>query len=161
MPKNFRLFFALATLTLVSSLGVASKASADTATVTISEDVPATCLFNDATNTAGLLGYNIASKTLSTASGGSTGSISVICNAVTSISISSVTPTIPVNMTVSSLQATISDGTNTQTSNGNTTTGTVPLVSGTNAITVGLNVQYDEVLAPGRYSYAIELTANP
>ncbi|KHG39533.1 hypothetical protein OA07_23060 [Aphanizomenon flos-aquae 2012/KM1/D3] len=64
-------------------------------------------------------------------------------------------------MTVSSLQATISDGTNTQTSNGNTTTGTVPLVSGTNAITVGLSVQYAEVLAPGRYSYAIELTANP
>jgi hypothetical protein len=159
MLKNFRLFFALATLTLVSSLGVASKASAGTATVTIAETVPSTCLFDDAV--AGTLGYNIASKTLSTASGGSTGSISVICNAVTSISISSVTPTIPVNMTVSSLQATISDGTNTQTSNGNTTTGIVPLVSGTNAITVGLSVQYAEVLAPGRYSYAIELTANP
>jgi hypothetical protein len=24
-----------------------------------------------------------------------------------------------------------------------------------------LNVQYNEVLAPGNYSYAIELTANP
>ena len=163
MLKNFRLSLALATLTLVSSLGVASKASADTAIVTISEDVPATCLFDGTTITPGVLGYNIATKTLDTASGtGSptTGSISVICNAVASISISSVTPDIPNNMTVSSLQATISDGTSTQTSNG-TTSGTISLVSGTKAITVGLNVQYDEVLAPGRYSYAIELTANP
>jgi hypothetical protein len=164
MLKNFRLSFALATLTLVSSLGVASKASADTATVTIAEDVPATCLFNDATNTPGTLGYNIANKTLNTASGtGSptTGSISVLCNAAGSISITSVTPTIPNTMTQSSLTATISDGTSTATHNGTTSSGTIALASGTEDITVGLNVQYNEVLAPGNYSYAIELTANP
>jgi hypothetical protein len=162
MLKNFRLSFALATLTLVSSLGVASKASADTATVTISEDVPETCLFNDATNTPGTLGYNIANKTLNTAaSGGTIGSISVLCNAAGSISITTVTPTIPAAMTVSSLTATISDGTNTATHNGTTSSGTITLASGTEDITVGLNVQYNEVLAPGNYSYAIELTANP
>ena len=164
MPKNFRLSFALATLTLVSSLGVASKASADTATVTISEDVPAACLFDDSTNTPGALGYNIATKTLNTASGtGSptTGSISVLCNAAGSISITSVTPSIPATMTQSSLTATISDGTNTATHNGTTPTGTITLASGTEDITVALNVQYAEILAPGNYSYAIELTANP
>lgn len=162
MPKNFRLSFALATLTLVSSLGVASKASADTATVTISEDVPATCLFNDATNTPGTLGYNIANKTLNTASeSGNTGSISVLCNAAGSISITSVTPSIPAAMTQSSLTATISDGTNTATHNGTTPTGTITLASGTEQINVALNVQYAETLAPGNYSYAIELTANP
>jgi len=164
MLKNFRLSLALATLTLVSSLGFASKASADTATVTIAEDVPAACLFNDVTNTPGTLGYNIATKTLNTASGtGSptTGSISVLCNTAGSISISSVTPTIPATMTQSSLTATISDGTNTATHNGTTPTGTITLASGTEDITVGLDVQYAEVLAPGNYSYAIELTANP
>ena len=162
MLKNFRLSFALATLTLVSSLGVASKASADTATVTISEDVPATCLFNDATNTPGTLGYNIANKTLNTASeSGNTGSISVLCNAAGSISITSVTPSIPAAMTQSSLTATISDGTNTATHNGTTPTGTITLASGTEDITVALNVQYAETLAHGNYSYAIELTANP
>jgi hypothetical protein len=66
-------------------------------------------------------------------------------------------------MTVSSLTATISDGTitNTATHNGTTSSGTITLASGTEDITVGLNVQYNEVLAPGNYSYAIELTANP
>ena len=164
MLKNFRLSFALATLTLVSSLCVASKASADTATVTISEDVPAACLFDDTTNTPGALGYNIATKTLNTASGtGSptTGSISILCNAAGSISITSVTPSIPAAMTQSSLTATISDGTNTATHNGTTSSGTITLASGTEDITVGLNVQYAEILAPGNYSYAIELTANP
>lgn len=164
MPKNFRLFFALATLTLVSSLGVASKASADTATVTISETVPSTCLFDNTTKTSGTLGYNIADKTLNTESGTgnfATGSINVLCNAVASISISAVTPTIPAAMTVSSLTATISDGTNTATNNGTTSSGSIGLVSGTKAISVGLAVQYAEILAPGNYSYAIELTANP
>ena len=166
MPKNFRLSFALATLTLVSSLGVASKASADTAIVTISEDVPATCLFDGTTNTPGALGYNIANKTLNTASGtGSptTGSISVLCNAAGSISITSVTPSpsIPATMTQSSLTATISDGTNTATHNGTTSSGTITLASGKEDITVALNVQYAEILAPGNYSYAIELTATP
>ena len=162
MLKNFRLSLALATLTLVSSLGVASKASADTATVTISETVPSTCLFGD--SAPGTLGYNIASKTLNTASGtGSptTGSISVLCNAAGSISITSVTPSIPAAMTQSSLTATISDGTNTATHNGTTPTGTITLASGTEDITVALNVQYAEILAPGSYSYEIGLTATP
>ena len=160
MPKNFRLSFALATLTLVSSLGVASKASADTATVTISEDVPATCLFDDTTKTPGTLGYDIATKTLDTASG-TGGSISVLCNAAGSISITAVTPTIPAGMTPSSLTATISDGSDTATHDGTTSSGTITLASGTEDITVWLNVQYSEILAPGNYSYAIELTTNP
>ena len=162
MPKNFRLSLALATLTLVSSLGVASKASADTATVTISETVPSTCLFGD--STPGTLGYNIASKTLNTASGtGSptTGSISVLCNTSGSISITSVTPSIPAAMTQSSLTATISDGTSTATHNGTTSSGTITLASGTQDITVELDVIYDKILAPGSYSYEIGLTATP
>ena len=164
MLKNFRLSLALATLTLVSSLGVASKASADTATVTISETVPSTCLFGD--STPGTLGYNIASKTLNTASGtGSptTGSISVLCNTSGSISISSVTPSssIPATMTQSSLTATIRNGTNTATHNGTTSSGTITLASGTQDITVELDVIYDKILAPGSYSYEIGLTATP
>ena len=165
MLKNFRLSFALATLTLVSSLGVASKASADTETVTISGTVPSTCFFDEGTQTPGTLGYDIATKTLSTillAPGNPrSGSISVVCNTSGTILISSVTPTIPVNMTQSSLEATISDGTSTQTSNVTTPSGTITLASGTKDITVDLDVQYAEILAPGNYSYAIVLTANP
>jgi len=161
MLKNFRLSLALATLTLVSSLGVASKASADTATVTISEIVPATCLFDDTTNNSGTLGYDIAAKTLDTSSSAQAGSISVVCNTSGTILITSVTPTIPNTMTQSSLTATISDGTNTATHNGTTPTGTITLASGTKQITVDLNVQYAEVLAHGTYSYAILLTATP
>lgn len=167
MLKNFRLSFALATLTLVSSLGVASKASADTATVTISEDVPETCLFDDPTNSPGTLGYDIAAKTLDTTLVNSQsqtalpGTISVLCNTSGTILISTVTPTIPVGMTQPSLTATISDGTNTATHNGTASNGSIALASGTNQIIVHLNVQYAEILAPGNYSYAILLTANP
>jgi hypothetical protein len=165
MLKNFRLSFALATLTLVSSLGVASKASADTATVTISEAVPATCLFDDVSNYSGTLGYDIANKTLSTTSGAYSvgGSISVVCNTSGTILISTVTPTIPDGMTQPSLTASILNTSNaaTATHNGTASNGSIALASGTNQFIVNLNVQYAEVLAPGNYSYAILLTATP
>jgi hypothetical protein len=57
--------------------------------------------------------------------------------------------------------ATISNGTSTATHDGVSSSGTITLASGTEQINVGLNVQYNEVLAPGNYSYAIELTATP
>jgi hypothetical protein len=67
-------------------------------------------------------------------------------------------------MTQPSLTATIFDNSNTATSathNGTASNGSIVLASGTNQIVVNLSVEYAEILAPGTYSYAILLTANP
>lgn len=165
MNRFTRSTIALAALTLAGVFSFSSQASADTATITVGATVPPNCAFTAATNIAGTLGQNLATKTLDSTNGNGFGSIDLDCNSAGSqlaiTSVNFVQPTgASTNLASQLVTVTHLDGT--ITNNGTTTGAPITITStGVRQVKVDAKAIYNAPLIAGTYTFTVVLTANP
>lgn len=166
MNRVTRSSVALAALSLASIVSFASKASADTATLTVSTIVPQSCSFAQGTKTPGTLGQDFANNTLdSNFTGGLAATIDLTCNNLGSklTLTSSALTTSGVTQTPSSTLVTVTHPNGTITNNGTTISAPVPITTIGVAQTVEVDAKavYANAIEAGTYTFTVNLTANP